>query len=59
MIWMHRPLDGKTIEDIEGKALSEMPGGEEAIEIWVCHGAFLSSCSGCYSGFHNYVEFQF
>ncbi len=35
MTWMHRPLDGKTIEDIEGKALSEMPGGEEAIEILV------------------------
>ncbi len=47
MIWMHRPLDGKTIEDIESEALSAMPGGEKAIEIWVCHGAFLSSCSGC------------
>ncbi len=37
---MHCPLDGKTIEDIEGEALSAMPGGEEVIEIWVCHGAF-------------------
>ncbi len=40
MIWMHCPLDGKTIEDIEDDALSAMPGGEKAIEIWVCHGAF-------------------
>ncbi len=35
MIWMHRPLDGKTIEDIESEALSATPAGEEAMEILV------------------------
>ncbi len=39
---MHCPLDGKTIEYIEGGTLS-VAIGEEAIEIWVCLGAFLRS----------------
>ncbi len=37
---MHRPLDGKMIEDIEGKALTEAPVGEEAMEIPARLGAF-------------------
>ncbi len=43
---MHCPLDGKTIEDIEGEALSAMPvgpGGEEAMGISVRLGTFLRS----------------
>ncbi len=41
MIWIHCLLNGKTIEDIEGGALSAALG-EKATEIWVCldHGAF-------------------
>ncbi len=37
---MHCPLVGKMSEDIEGKALTETPVGEEAIEISVRLGAF-------------------
>ncbi len=33
MTWIHFPLDGKTIEDIEGEALSTALAGEKAIEI--------------------------
>lgn len=43
MAWMHCPLDGKTVEDIESKAMSAALAEEKAIEIGICHGAFLRS----------------
>ncbi len=38
---MHSPLDGKTIEDIEGEALSVELAAEEEIEISVHLGTLL------------------
>ncbi len=47
--WIHRPLDGKTVEDIEleDEALSEALAGAQAIEVGVWHGTikFLRSKS--------------